>query len=109
MQNNIHRLNDWANEWRLKLNADKCCGITYTESISNLCNTKYYIDNGNMHYELANTDSVSDLGVRFYSKLSIMDHINDKVNKAYGILGIIKRNFIHLHINSFVLLYKGYG
>jgi len=29
-----------------------------------------------------------------------MDHINDKVNKAYGILGIIKRNFIHLHINS---------
>ena len=35
-----------------------------------------------------------------------MDHINDKVNKAYSILSIIKRNFIHLDINSFVLLYK---
>jgi len=34
------------------------------------------------------------------SKLSFMDHINDKVNKAYSILGIIKRNFIHLDINS---------
>jgi len=35
-----------------------------------------------MSYELANTDSVSYLGVRFDSKLSFMDHINDKVNKA---------------------------
>jgi len=33
-------------------------------------------------------------------------HINKKVNKAHGILGIIKRNFIHLDINSLVLLYK---
>ena len=107
LQNNILRLNDWANERQLKLNVDRCCRMTYTASISNLCNTKYYIDNNNMRYELANTDSVSDLGVRFDSKLSLMDHINDKVNKAYStILGIIKRNFIHLDINSFVLLYK---
>ena len=96
MQNVIHRLNDWANEWQLKLNVDKCCGMTYTASISNLSNTKYDIDNGNVRYELVNTESVSDLGVRFDSKLSFMDHINDKVNKAYSILGIIKRNFIHL-------------
>jgi len=54
-----------------------------------------------VHYELANTESVSDLGVRFDSKLSFMDPINDKVNKVYSILGIIKRNFIHLDINSF--------
>ena len=71
-----------------------------------LSNTKYYIDNGNVHYELANTDSVSDLGDRFDSKLSFVDHINDKVSKAYGTLGIIKRNFIHLGSKSYVLLYK---
>jgi len=35
--------------------------MTYTASISNLCDTKYYIDNGKMRYDLANTDSVSDL------------------------------------------------
>ena len=46
-----------------------------------------------MHYELATTDSVSDVGVRFDSKLSFMDHINDKVIKANGILGIIKTKF----------------
>jgi len=44
-------------------------------------------------YELATADSVSDVRVRFDSRLSFMDHINDKVNKAYGILGIIKKKF----------------
>jgi len=108
LQNDISRLNDWGNEWQLKLNVDKCCGMTYRPiaSISNLYNTKYYLDNGNVHYELAITDSVSDLGVRFDSKLAFHDHINEKVNKAYGILGIIKRNFIHLDSKCFVLLYK---
>jgi len=51
-----------------------------------------------MSYELATTDSVSDLGVRFDSKLAFLGHINENVNKAYGILGIIKRNFIHLAV-----------
>ena len=47
LQNDIHsRLNGWANEWQLKLNVDKCCRMTYTASISNLCDTKYYYDNG---------------------------------------------------------------
>jgi len=80
--------------------------MTYTASTSNLCNTKYYIDNGNMRHKLATTDSVSDLGVRFNSKPAFPDHINEKVNKAYSILDIIKRHFIHLDSNSFVLLYK---
>ena len=31
LQNDIHRLNDWANEWQLKLNVDKCCGMTYSK------------------------------------------------------------------------------
>ena len=33
-------------------------------------------------------------------------HIDEKVNKAYQMLGIIKRNFIHLTPDSFVILYK---
>ena len=31
LQNDIHSLNDWANEWQLKLNVDKCCGMTYSK------------------------------------------------------------------------------
>jgi len=40
------------------------------------------------------------------SKLAFLDHMNEKVSKAYSILGVIKRNFIYLGKDSFVLLYK---
>jgi len=33
-------------------------------------------------------------------------HMHDKINKAYAMLGIIKRNFNYLTISSFVLSYK---
>ena len=38
--------------------------------------------------------------------LYFRDHMHDKINKAYAMLGIIKRNFNYLTITSFVLLYK---
>ena len=49
-------------------------------------------------------DTVKDLGIIFDAQL--VDHIYNKINKAYQILGIIKRNFIYLTPNSFLLLYK---
>ena len=59
-------------------------------------------------YELTKVDSVNGLGlgVKFDSKLAFSYHMNDKFNKAYRILGVIKRNFIYLDKDSFVLLYK---
>ena len=42
----------------------------------------------------------------FDEKLSFRQHIQDKINKAYAMLGIIKRNFRHLTIPTFVLLYN---
>ena len=33
-------------------------------------------------------------------------HISEKVNKAYTMLGIIKRNFTHISRICFVILYK---
>ena len=56
--------------------------MTYTANVSNLCDTKYFIDHGTMRYELATADSVSDLGVRLDSKLSFVDHINDNVKNS---------------------------
>jgi len=48
--------------------------------------------------------SVSDLGVRFDSKLAFLDHMNEKVNNS--MLGIIERNFMYINKHSFVLLCK---
>ena len=60
----------------------------------------------NKKYILDNWDSINDLGVLFDSNLSFRDHISQKINKAYSLLGIIKRNFIYMDDTSFILLYK---
>jgi len=47
--------------------------------------------------------SMVDLGVRFDSNLTFRDHISEKINKAYSVLGIIKRNFIYMDEHTFIL------
>jgi len=108
LQNDIHKLHDLVNQWLFKLNADKCCGMTYTAITSNLSNTKYFIENSNKRYELVKVDSVSNLGVRIDSKLAFLDHMNEKVNKVCSMLGIIKINVIYLDKHSCFIVY-GYG
>jgi hypothetical protein len=55
---------------------------------------------------LEKVDSIKDLGVNFDSKLKFILHLKDKVNKAYGVLGIIKRNFRYVSEEAFITLYK---
>ena len=50
-------------------------------------------------------DKIKDLGVTFDYQLTFHDHIQEKVNRAYSMLGLIKRNFIYMDSNTFILLY----
>ena len=49
---------------------------------------------------------MKDLGVIFDSELNFVQHCKEKMNTAYSYLGIIKRNFIYLDEDAFVMLYK---
>ena len=49
---------------------------------------------------------MKDLGVIFDSELNFVQHCKEKINTAYSYLGIIKRNFIYLDEDPFVMLYK---
>jgi len=60
----------------------------------------------NQLFPLEKVKSMVDLGVRFDSNLTFSDHISEKINKVYSILGIIKRNFIYMDEHTFILLYK---
>jgi len=40
------------------------------------------------------------------SKLSFNEHIYEKVNKSYSILGLIKKSFTHANEAAFIMLYK---
>ena len=52
LQNDINRVNDWADEWLLKLHIAKCYNVSYTANMGSFLNTNYYMSNGNVNYEL---------------------------------------------------------
>ncbi len=51
-------------------------------------------------------DKIKDLGIIFYSNLNFHDHINEKINKAYSMLGLINRNFNNMSTDAFLIMYK---
>jgi hypothetical protein len=104
LQNGFDALVDWTKKWLLKLNLSKCCVLSIGRG--SLQDYKYKTVNENAVIELSRCSTTKDLGVVIDTKLSFTDHINEKVNKAYSILGIIKRIFVHIDSDTFVLLYK---
>ena len=57
-------------------------------------------------HQLEVVDHEKDLGVTMDVDLIFDKHISEKINKANGIVGLIRRSFIHLDEESFLGLYK---
>lgn len=100
LQIEVNNRSAWFDEHLLSLNVAKCNSVSYGRKIE--CNNTYYI-NGTA---LEKKEIVKDLGIIFDNKLTFREHINDKVNKSYSILGVIKRNFNNLSPEAFMMLYK---
>jgi len=86
--------------WLLKLNVNKCKSVSYGR-----CN-EYASEYTVSDIVIDKVDKIKDLGIIFDSRLKFDKHIDAKINTAYQMLGIIKRNFFHLTPDSFVVLYK---
>jgi hypothetical protein len=84
----------------LKLNINKCKIVSYGRQ--RLSANNYSINS----VDLDHLTNISDLGVNFDSRLNFSGHINDEINKANSILGIIKINFKYVSQKALVLLYK---
>jgi len=104
LQKGIDALHHWSQQWLLKLNISMWNIVSFGRHVDKSC--IYSISQDNHIRLLDRKESYKDLDVIIDEKLTFRDHIHDKINKAYAILGIINRNFKYLAINSFVLLYK---
>ena len=73
-----------------------------------IIDSNYFIREENTDYKLEKVSSIKDLGVIFdsVSRLNFRQHIQDKINKAYSMIGLNKGNFIHMDKHTFVMLYK---
>jgi len=99
-QSDLNSLKDWFKQWLLKLNNNKCNGVSFGRNASNA--HQYSVDD----IDLGHLKYIKDLGVTFVVKLNFSLHISDNVNKANSILGIIKRNFRHLSQESLLCYSK---
>jgi len=104
LQSVMNLIKNWSDEWLLRLNIDKCKSASYC--LKHPIDTQYHIMDNNNIFPLEKVKSMADLGVRFDTNLMFRDHISEKINKAYSILGIIKRNFIYMDEHTFISLYK---
>jgi len=98
-QSGLNAMQAWSDKWFLKLNINKCKTAFYGRNLSDY---KYYLSST----ELERVDVIKDLGVVFDSDLTFVSHCKEKINTAYSMLGLIKRNFIYLTEEAFVRLYK---
>jgi len=94
LQQVINRIREWCDKWLLRRNISKCKTVSYC--MKNRIATEYIINDGCIYHKIEKLTNIKDVGVIFYSELSFRDHIQTKINKAYSILGLIKRNFIYM-------------
>lgn len=99
LQEDMNSLEEWSDDWLLRFHPDKCkvlsLGKKSTPADYSLCNTK-----------LQATTKEKDIGVVIDNKLTFEDHINEKINKANSIMGLIRRSFTYMDNNIFLHLYK---
>ena len=87
LQSDLNSLSEWANKWLLAYHPDKC-------KVLRLGNRKdepydYMLESES----LTHTHSEKDLGVLIDDKLKLGEHIDQKVNKANKITGVISCSF----------------
>lgn len=104
LQNSIDALQAWSDKWLLKLNINKCKMVSVGREVDD--SRAYCIGTGNQRKQLVREKQINDLGVTIDEKLSFSQHIQAKINKAYSMIGVLKRNFKNVSVSTFVLLYK---
>ena len=103
LQNDIDRLDEWSDKWKLRFNVAKCktmhIGYHNDKHI-------YQMGSGESRMDLNQVTSEKDLGITFQDDLQFTKHLSDKVKKANSILGLIHRSFQHIDNEMFMHLYK---
>ena len=100
LQRDLGELENWSKKWLLEFHPGKCKVLTV----------------GNRHlplynYKLHNTDikyvvKEKDIGVTVDCQLNFEEHMNEKINKANSIMGLIRRTFTYLDEKTFLILFK---
>ena len=96
---------EWSNTWLMKLNIAKCKVLSVYTNKNNYIKYEYgQCSPSTATIALEHEDCMKDLGVLIDSELTFAKHIHAKINVAYKMLGIIRRNFNFMVMDKFTFL-----
>jgi len=87
LQNDIDKLEQWADVWSMKFNPDKCVHLKITNTKTSL-NHNYTIYN----HQLREVTSAKYLGITIDKRLTWKDHVNEICSKANSAKTLLRRN-----------------
>jgi len=99
LQGDINSLFQWSNSWLLTFNIHKCKVLCIGSSTL----PQTYTLSGT---PLDNVYNMKDLGIIIDSQLKFHLHSDHVLSKANRLLGLIKKSFKHITIDTLPLLYK---
>jgi hypothetical protein len=98
LQKDLDQLCDWARTWQLTFNVSKCKVMHFGYGNAHCV---YVMD----ARELQSITSEKDLGVLFDDRLTFSGQVSTSVAKANRLLGLIKRCFQHMDMQTLRLLF----
>ena len=104
LQEDIVALEEWSKVWLLRFHPQKCSLLRV--GLQKKAKTDYHMHQNGQDISLEWVDSIRDLGVIMDGGLRFQEEIASRTKKANAIVGIIRRTFKHLHIDTFVPLFK---
>ena len=104
-QADINRLQGWSDKWLLRFHPDKCKAMSVGKKQEVPANY-YMISEDGERIALERVSKEKDLGVTWDEDLSFREEIANRVQKANNIMGVIRRTYVYLDVQSFKLLYK---
>lgn len=104
LQSDLDRLMDWTQQWLLAFNVDKCKVM----HIGSKSNSEYFLTDRSGRKKLEETTMEKDLGVYVTSDMKSSTQCGKAASKASSVLAMVKRNFKHVDVDSFQILFKTY-
>ena len=105
LQQDLNTLQKWSDTWLLKFPPKKCKTMSIS-SRNQDHNMNYNMRDGAEVIELETVLEEKDLGVVTDQHLRFENHIQQKINTANKMMGMIRRTFQHLSIETFRWLFK---
>ena len=103
LQNDLNKLQAWAQMWQLRFNASKCKVMHLGKKNAERC---YNMKDGPINVTLGASTCEKDLGVHVDNKLKFNVQAEVAANKGNKILGIIRRSFTYLDRDIMTQLFK---